>query len=102
MTVCSNCGTETDQRRCPEMRCMPKLLRLNQLPHEIRCQNPACAKIIRPQSHAVLSTLTIGRTNYCMRFCSPECMDVIERRKLGLNPDFTKHEDEENEEERRN
>jgi hypothetical protein len=46
----------------------------------LRCQNPACAKVITPRSRAIPRTVTIGSVTYQTYYCSQECADVIGRR----------------------
>ena len=47
----------------------------------LRCQNPACAKVITPRSRAIPRTATIGGVSYHTYFCSESCADVMDQRK---------------------
>lgn len=46
----------------------------------LRCQNPACAKVITPRSRAIPRTITIGGVTYHTYYCSEECADIAARR----------------------
>lgn len=51
------------------------------MPSHLRCQNPACSKVITPRSRAIPRNVTIGRVTYHTYFCSESCAEVIERRR---------------------
>ena len=51
------------------------------MPHSLRCQNPSCAKIIRPQSSAIPRNVEIGGVTYHSYYCSESCADVMDQRK---------------------
>jgi hypothetical protein len=48
----------------------------------LRCQNPACAKVITPRSRAIPRNVTIGSVTYHQYFCSDTCAAVVARRKV--------------------
>ena len=47
----------------------------------LRCQNPACAKIITPRSRAIPRNAEIGGVTYHTYYCSEECADIVARRR---------------------
>lgn len=46
----------------------------------LRCQNPSCAKLIEPRSHAVVKKLTVGAATYHAYYCSQGCADIVAKR----------------------